>query len=452
MSEVMRLQVFCLVFTLSAATSGCLDKQAPSVVDAGAAADAGDLGPDASVQDASMQDASDAAPPVDAETDASVDAGPPPPPTCPPEPVASICARLGADCASVTTIDVCGESRTVDCGACPAGTVCGAGAAPNVCATCAAENDAEFCSRLGKNCGAVTAPDNCGASRTATCGTCGGADTCSPSNVCACVAETDLAFCARLGANCGSVSRPDNCGYARTAACGTCTSPETCGGSGSPYYCGAPLVCEPPSTTPNTASIRVPGSAPFGQGACNASQVNDFFDACLASTASGVTCNSWLASNASCKACLVTNETAAAYGPIVVTPALVDSVQNPLGVSDLSLTLGAAACLERVSPGCGVAVFRYQECVRSSCGATPACATASAATVDACIASARSGVCAAAYATTFGSSGACTAALSTGGASLPGDACVPTAAEEATLATTGLRAFFSRLGFKFCGP
>jgi hypothetical protein len=71
----------------------------------------------------------------------------------------------------------------------------------------------------------------CGKSRTAVCGTCTMPQTCGGGgvvNVCGCT-ETDAAFCTRLGKNCGSVSAPDKCGVARTvASCGTCASPQTC--------------------------------------------------------------------------------------------------------------------------------------------------------------------------------------------------------------------------------
>jgi hypothetical protein len=57
-----------------------------------------------------------------------------------------------------------------------------------------------------------------------------------------CVPETDPAFCSRLGKNCGTVSAPDNCGIPRTvSSCGTCTvAGESCGGGGVPNVCGSP--------------------------------------------------------------------------------------------------------------------------------------------------------------------------------------------------------------------
>ena len=43
-----------------------------------------------------------------------------------------------------------------------------------------------------------------------------------------CVPETDPQFCARLGKNCEMVSAPDNCGATRSANCGTCTAGTAC--------------------------------------------------------------------------------------------------------------------------------------------------------------------------------------------------------------------------------
>jgi uncharacterized protein YjbI with pentapeptide repeats len=54
-----------------------------------------------------------------------------------------------------------------------------------------------------------------------------------------CTAESDAAFCSRLAKNCGAVSGNDNCGNARTvSSCGSCGSPQTCGGGGVANVCG----------------------------------------------------------------------------------------------------------------------------------------------------------------------------------------------------------------------
>jgi chitinase len=124
---------------------------------------------------------------------------------------------------------------------------CGSGANNAVCgggSSCTAESNSQFCSRLGKNCGNVTADDNCGDSRTVSCGSCTSPQTCGgggTANVCgggSCSAESNTQFCSRLGKNCGSVTADDNCGNSRTVNCGSCTSPQTCGGGGTANVCG----------------------------------------------------------------------------------------------------------------------------------------------------------------------------------------------------------------------
>ena len=99
-------------------------------------------------------------------------------------------------------------------------------------APCVADDDSTFCTRLGKNCGTVTADDNCGTRRTvASCGVCSSFfDTCGGSwveNVCGCTSESDWAFCTRIGRACGYVAGTDNCGSPRTVtSCGGACSPD----------------------------------------------------------------------------------------------------------------------------------------------------------------------------------------------------------------------------------
>jgi hypothetical protein len=63
-----------------------------------------------------------------------------------------------------------------------------------------------------------------------------------------CTAESDSAFCQRLAKNCGSVTAADNCGANRTVGdCGVCSvQGQTCGGGGTANRCGSPA-----STTGN---------------------------------------------------------------------------------------------------------------------------------------------------------------------------------------------------------
>jgi hypothetical protein len=141
----------------------------------------------------------------------------------------AFCLRLGKDCGSVTNLDNCGQQRTAACGTCTAPDTCGGAGVLNLCGngSCQAETDKQFCARLGKNCGSVTDFDNCDMTRTATCGTCISPQVCTAS-VCSCTAETDPAFCTRLGKTCGTVTEADNCAVSRTVSCGTCTAPATC--------------------------------------------------------------------------------------------------------------------------------------------------------------------------------------------------------------------------------
>jgi hypothetical protein len=68
---------------------------------------------------------------------------------------------------------------------------------------------------------------------------CAAGATCNEQTDTCCTPETDTAFCSRLGKNCGTVTAPDNCGVARTVtSCGTCTAPATCGGAGTANVCG----------------------------------------------------------------------------------------------------------------------------------------------------------------------------------------------------------------------
>ena len=129
---------------------------------------------------------------------------------------------------------------------------------------CTPETNAAFCSRLVKNCGTVTANDNCGTSRTVTsCGTCTSPQTCGGggvSNVCgtSCTPETDAAFCSRQGKNCGTVSANDNCGTSRTVtSCGSCTSPQTCGGGGTANVCGTTVMATGPKVEPLREPARL---------------------------------------------------------------------------------------------------------------------------------------------------------------------------------------------------
>ncbi len=159
--------------------------------------------------------------------------------TCQPETDLAFCARLSAACDPLTAMDNCGAVRTADCGTCAAPLECGAGGTANVCA-CPGSSDAAVCASLNKNCGSLEAEDpTCGITRTFNCGTCAAPLTCGGSdvdNVCGCV-ETDADFCLRAN-TCGATTATDACGIERTVDCGGCPGVETCGGGSDQNICG----------------------------------------------------------------------------------------------------------------------------------------------------------------------------------------------------------------------
>lgn len=106
----------------------------------------------------------------------------------PPETDSAFCQANGFSCASVTATDNTGTLRTAVCGPCQGGQVCRPSTAsgwPSMqCRQCNVESDAQFCNRLGKDCGSVTALDDCDVMRTANCGACSMPSICGSTNVC----------------------------------------------------------------------------------------------------------------------------------------------------------------------------------------------------------------------------------------------------------------------------
>jgi hypothetical protein len=183
---------------------------------------------------------------------------------------AQVCLRLQKDCGDMTAADCCGQQRSLNCGSCTNGYGCVSnvctcesaklcdvhccGAATDVCFNndcCTKETDQAFCTRLQKNCGDVTALDNCGIERTVTCGTCtngygcvANVCTCESAKLCdvhccgsatdvcfnndCCTKESNQAFCDSHQKNCGDLTATDNCGLERTANCGSCTNGYGC--------------------------------------------------------------------------------------------------------------------------------------------------------------------------------------------------------------------------------
>ncbi|MGC4116074.1 MAG: hypothetical protein QM765_16115 [Myxococcales bacterium] len=142
-------------------------------------------------------------------------------------------APPGKDASVTCTPTPCGDKECGtdgcghECGACGPGTTCNE--ATWKCDACSSETKAEFCSRVakaGKVCGSITDEDNCTkTTRTEDCGGCTNGKTCAADNTCtgSCSYEGDSAFCARLGKDCGSVTAADNCTETKTVNCGVCS-------------------------------------------------------------------------------------------------------------------------------------------------------------------------------------------------------------------------------------
>lgn len=82
----------------------------------------------------------------------------------------------------------------------------------------------------------------------------------------ACVPESPAEFCTRVGKDCGSVSGTDNCGTALVdVSCGTCGAFRKCGGAGRDNVCGA--LTDPAlggvATASSVMSIAENGSKAF---------------------------------------------------------------------------------------------------------------------------------------------------------------------------------------------
>jgi len=151
---------------------------------------------------------------------------------CTAESNAAFCSRLQRQCGTVSAADNCGASRTVYCGSCAVGQACTA--AGQCVSTCTPETDAQLCARGSRQCGSFTTTDDCGTPRTVYCGACATGQACSAAGTCVstCSAETDAQLCARNARQCGAFSGTDNCGSPRTAVCGTCASGQACSAAG----------------------------------------------------------------------------------------------------------------------------------------------------------------------------------------------------------------------------
>lgn len=143
---------------------------------------------------------------------------------CTPESDDDFCARNGKDCGQLSGTDNCGTTRVAGCGVCEGNDLC----QNNVC-QCIPESDELFCGRNKRQCGEFSGEDNCGLPRRINCGKCQTGDCEADQNTCTtCQPENDAQFCARLGKQCGAVQAPDNCGQQRVVECGGCVDDRFC--------------------------------------------------------------------------------------------------------------------------------------------------------------------------------------------------------------------------------
>ncbi len=140
------------------------------------------------------------------------------------------CKRREKNCGSVTAPDNCENEWTVNCGTCPDNGECDL--TTNTCKECVYEGDNAFCYRMGKQCGAATGTDNCEQERTVEdCGPCGTGMNCNENGLCVqCTQTSNEQFCQVHAAECGSLTAME-CGANRTVDCepfGVCTGSQVC--------------------------------------------------------------------------------------------------------------------------------------------------------------------------------------------------------------------------------
>jgi hypothetical protein len=125
----------------------------------------------------------------------------------------------------------------------------------------------------------------------------------------------------------------------------------------------AALACTPGDVGGFTPVWRPPSGA--HQSACTSRQISDYYDACLAPSATKATCARFggdaSAADHACAACLVTKAASAALGPVVLWTS--------------SVEIDFAGCLALVDPASDACAEAYQadvECTHAACdGACP---------------------------------------------------------------------------------
>jgi hypothetical protein len=123
-------------------------------------------------------------------------------------------------------------------------------------------------------------------------------------------------------------------------------------------------VCAPPQPGqcgPGDVSTFVPTWHPpsgLRQGLCTMSQISDYYTFCLDPNATASACQNFQLANASCTACLSTDESAATYGPLV---------GKSIGIVSINVA-GCIALLEPCNLECAQASMAHDQCNEASCG------------------------------------------------------------------------------------
>lgn len=158
-------------------------------------------------------------------------------------------------------------------------------------------------------------------------------------------------------------------------------------------------------------------------GACTMGQVQGLYDACFGSNKSTDRCSDFRASNAACSACIITPESAPAYGPLIEHSGFVST--NVAGCIEVDVADGWASDAGAAELTCAHAVQALEGCELAACEANcEVYDSTSLAAFTSCAQSADQGGCG-----TFASAAACLDPASD--AALP----IPAACLEADFAT-----------------
>ncbi len=128
--------------------------------------------------------------------------------------------------------------------------------------------------------------------------------------------------------------------------------------------CQSGLSCEVCDVTGFSVN---PQAKPFGPkaGKCTQQQLTDFDTACLSDTSTQSGCTAWRQANATCDACVVTQDTSAQWGPLVCSTA--GCSLNVPGCLDLALN--QVSTENGTNGSCGDLLNASYECQDYACSA-----------------------------------------------------------------------------------